>query len=472
MDPLPEIEPKQVEKSEFISKVSEFLPSLKLATCDSHFAEYSRKKIQEVSKILEDSLYCVQLGGSLPSEAKVVISASSQTTIKRYFISSSSMSNEKAEIYQSISEGNYDTEKANPQHQSDSQTLQPGLFPPRNDFEKTLSTTNSSLEVNNICQDYHSNIQIFPAYTTTAKAKSPIEEPFIQPRSTKNSKEKPNCNFNMVDNNPPTSKVMQSPQHLPQSGLFNPLHSDHFEEKISHYQPLCVSSWKKCHVNVENLVREQVQQILQMPFSTKLPKGIHFQSIGSISMTKWLVDLDKYDIFSPKKNDAEAWNVPLFTSDSTMSMEKNSQITPTPLCPLHKKQFWENLILESISVAAQDLMQPEKFEISDSTEDDPLLFQQLSLEFLVSCLSTRSSHSAQIANTLHEKEENWAINYGMNIFIFFNESILHLMISYILILAHSKILPVNIPDGFVLIHKKSKEHLETFIRATIKTRIS
>ncbi|MBW0504594.1 hypothetical protein O181_044309 [Austropuccinia psidii MF-1] len=86
----------------------------------------------------------------------------------------------------------------------------------------------------------------------------------------------------MVDNNPPTSKVMQTinenpstsqkKKNLPQSGLFNPLHSDHFEETISHYQPLCVSSWKKCHVDVENLVRERVQQLFQMPFSTKLPK--------------------------------------------------------------------------------------------------------------------------------------------------------------------------------------------------------
>ncbi|MBW0475746.1 hypothetical protein O181_015461 [Austropuccinia psidii MF-1] len=76
-------------------------------------------------------------------------------------------------------EGNYDTEKANPQHQSDSQRLEPVLFPPQNDFEKTLSTTNSSPEVNNISQDHHSKIKGFPAYTTRTRAKSQIEEPFI-----------------------------------------------------------------------------------------------------------------------------------------------------------------------------------------------------------------------------------------------------------------------------------------------------
>ena len=59
MDPLLKIEPKQAEKSEFISKISKFLPSLKLATCDTQFPEYARKKIQEVSKILEDDLYCM-----------------------------------------------------------------------------------------------------------------------------------------------------------------------------------------------------------------------------------------------------------------------------------------------------------------------------------------------------------------------------------------------------------------------------
>ncbi|MBW0548522.1 hypothetical protein O181_088237 [Austropuccinia psidii MF-1] len=70
---------------------------------------------------------------------------------------------------------------------------------------------------------------------------------------------------------------------------------------------------------------------------------------------------------------------------------------------LQIKQFLDNLILASISVSAQDLIQPKKFEITKSTEDDPLLVQQLSLEFLVSCLSTGPSHSAQIENTLDEK---------------------------------------------------------------------
>ncbi|MBW0518052.1 hypothetical protein O181_057767 [Austropuccinia psidii MF-1] len=98
------------------------------------------------------------------------------------------------------------------------------------------------------------------------KAKSKIEEPLIQPRSTKNSEEKPNSNFILVENNPSTSKVIQTSNEepstsqkkkkLPQSVLFNPIHSDYFEEKISHYQPLSVSSWKKFQVNVETLVRE------------------------------------------------------------------------------------------------------------------------------------------------------------------------------------------------------------------------
>ncbi|MBW0556799.1 hypothetical protein O181_096514 [Austropuccinia psidii MF-1] len=151
----------------------------------------------------------VQLGGSLPPEAKVVILASSQTSIKRYFISSSSMSNKKAKIYQIIKEKNqeklecnYDTEKSHPQNQSDSQNLEPGLFQPQNDFEKALSMSNSSPEVNSISQNYQSNIQSFPASTMRKKAKSKIEEPLIQPTSTKHSKEKPNSNLILVYNNP------------------------------------------------------------------------------------------------------------------------------------------------------------------------------------------------------------------------------------------------------------------------------
>ncbi|MBW0485032.1 hypothetical protein O181_024747 [Austropuccinia psidii MF-1] len=136
------------------------------------------------------------------------------------------------------------------------------------------------------------------------KAKSKIEEPLIQPRSTKNSKERPNSNSILVDNNPLTSKVMQTSNKepstsqkknkLPQSGLFNPIHSHYFEEKLCHYQPLSVSSWKKFQVNSEALVREQLQEIPQRPFSTKLPfKGMNFKSIGSLSISKWLMDLDK-----------------------------------------------------------------------------------------------------------------------------------------------------------------------------------
>ncbi|MBW0585925.1 hypothetical protein O181_125640 [Austropuccinia psidii MF-1] len=98
------------------------------------------------------------------------------------------------------------------------------------------------------------------------KAKSKTEEHLIQPTSTKHSKEKPNSNLILVDNNPSTSKVMQASNEepsasqkkkkLPQSILLNPIHSDHFEEKISHYQPLSVSSWKKFQVNVEALARK------------------------------------------------------------------------------------------------------------------------------------------------------------------------------------------------------------------------
>ncbi|MBW0568897.1 hypothetical protein O181_108612 [Austropuccinia psidii MF-1] len=76
---------------------------------------------------------------------------------------------------------------------------------------------------------------------------------------------------------------------------------------------------------------------------------------------------------------------------------------------LQKKQFWANLIMESISFYAQDLIQPERFEIKKSTEDDPLLVQQPSLEFLVSYLSARPSHSAQIENILDENVENQPI---------------------------------------------------------------
>ncbi|MBW0591884.1 hypothetical protein O181_131599 [Austropuccinia psidii MF-1] len=72
---------------------------------------------------------------------------------------------------------------------------------------------------------------------------------------------------------------------------------------------------------------------------------------------------------------------------------------------LQKKKLWANLILESITVSAQDLIQPEKFKITKSTEDDPLLVPSLSLEFLVSCLSTRPSHSAQIENTLDDRRK-------------------------------------------------------------------
>ncbi|MBW0544156.1 hypothetical protein O181_083871, partial [Austropuccinia psidii MF-1] len=85
----------------------------------------------------------------------------------------------------------------------------------------------------------------------------------------------------------------QKKKNIPQSRLFNPIHSDPFEEKISHSQLLSVSSRKKCQVNLENLVRELFQEFPQRPFSTKLLKGIHSQSIGSLSITKWLVDLDK-----------------------------------------------------------------------------------------------------------------------------------------------------------------------------------
>ncbi|MBW0556357.1 hypothetical protein O181_096072 [Austropuccinia psidii MF-1] len=304
------------------------------------------------------------------------------------------MSNKKAKIYQSVKEKNqeklecnYDTEKSHPQNQSDSQNLKPGLFQPQNDFEKALST-------------FHHE----------KKAKSKIEEPLIQPTSTKHSKEKPNSNFILVDNNPSTSKVMQTSNEepstsqkkkkLPQYGLFDPIHSDHFEEKISHYQPLSVSSWKKFQVNVEAPVREQFQENPQRPFSTKLPKGIHFQSIGSLSITKWLVDLDKSD----PSNDPEACNVPIFTLDSTIltpnipkSHQPLFQLAQSLFVPnLQKKQFWANLILESISVSSQDLIQPEKLEITESTEADPLIVKQLSLELLVSCLITRPSHSAQI----------------------------------------------------------------------------
>ncbi|MBW0591354.1 hypothetical protein O181_131069 [Austropuccinia psidii MF-1] len=162
-------------------------------------------------------------------------------------------------MYQSINKKNqeklehkHDTEKSHPQNQSDSQNLEPGLFQPQNCFEKSLSTSNSSPEVNSISPNDQSNIQSFPASTMTKEEKSKIEEPLMQPTSTKHSKEKSKSNFMLVDNNPSTSKVIQtsneepSPSHkkkkLPQSGLFNPFHSDHFEEKISHYQPLSVSS--------------------------------------------------------------------------------------------------------------------------------------------------------------------------------------------------------------------------------------
>ncbi|MBW0554332.1 hypothetical protein O181_094047 [Austropuccinia psidii MF-1] len=80
------------------------------------------------------------------------------------------------------------------------------------------------------------------------KAQSKIEEPLIQPRCTKNSKEKPNSNLILVDNNPSTSKVIQTSNEepstsqkkkkLPQSGLFNPITQITLKKKsaiISHF---------------------------------------------------------------------------------------------------------------------------------------------------------------------------------------------------------------------------------------------
>ncbi|MBW0477919.1 hypothetical protein O181_017634 [Austropuccinia psidii MF-1] len=181
-------------------------------------------------------------------------------------------------------------------------------------------------------------------------------------------------------------------------------------------------------------------------------------------------------MFSPKKtdpfNDHEAWNVPLFTPDPTISIKKVLkshqplfQFTQALYVPtLHKKQFWENLILESISVSSKDFIQPEKFKIINSTEDDPLLAQQLSLAFLVYCLRKQPSYTAQ----KDQKDEIKPINNGIKILISLKYSIIHIIISYNLILAHSKFLPVNISDVFVLTHQKSKHPLKTLLELQYK----
>ncbi|MBW0495660.1 hypothetical protein O181_035375 [Austropuccinia psidii MF-1] len=102
------------------------------------------------------------------------------------------------------------------------------------------------------------------------------------------------------------------------------------------------------------------------------------------------------------------------------------------------KHFWENVMFESISLVSYNVITPKPYVASTSNSTDPLGLKQREVEYLASCLSESKQRATQLSIGGGGAENEISTKLHKNIEDLM-DTVIHLMIAYNMVLAHTKV---------------------------------
>ncbi|MBW0492047.1 hypothetical protein O181_031762 [Austropuccinia psidii MF-1] len=101
------------------------------------------------------------------------------------------------------------------------------------------------------------------------------------------------------------------------------------------------------------------------------------------------------------------------------------------------KHFWANVVFESISLVSYNVIAPKPYVPPTSNSTDPVGLKQGTVEYLASCLSKAKQRATQLGNE-GGGADNEILTKPHKSLEDLMDTVIHLMISYNMVHAHTK----------------------------------
>ncbi|MBW0493214.1 hypothetical protein O181_032929 [Austropuccinia psidii MF-1] len=102
------------------------------------------------------------------------------------------------------------------------------------------------------------------------------------------------------------------------------------------------------------------------------------------------------------------------------------------------KHFWENVIVESISLVSYNVISPKPYVAPTSNSTNPLGLEQEAVEYLASCVSKPKQRATQLSIEGGGADHEILTKPHKNLEDLM-DTVIHLMIAYNMVLAQTKV---------------------------------
>ncbi|MBW0484382.1 hypothetical protein O181_024097 [Austropuccinia psidii MF-1] len=247
-------------------------------------------------------------------------------------------------------------------------------------------------------------------------------------------------------------------------GIFLSLMED-FGDILNYHSNIPQQSWKRGLDNINRIYKNQWDNLPTKDPHTFLPVGIKVISDQELKMLAWLEDLEMAGLAFFKPTETEAffdnniWNLKLMKESAKppdnipMSEHSFFKMVQSLLYPANPvKHFWENVMFESISLISYNVIAPKPYVELTSNSTNPLGLKQGAVEYLAYCLSKSKQRATQLSIE-GGRADNEISTKSHKILEDLMDTVIHLMIAYNMVRAHTKV-KVNGIKGKLMSSKK------------------
>ncbi|MBW0494486.1 hypothetical protein O181_034201 [Austropuccinia psidii MF-1] len=298
--------------------------------------------------------------------------------------------------------------------------------------------------------------------------------PPVSPRNIQAFQERETIKHNTMGRD--MTDIFPDPEPRSTSANFQGIFLSRMEECagiLNYHSNITQQKWKRGLENIKSIYKNQWDNLPTKDAHTFLPIGIKVISNQELKMLAWLEDLEMagLDFFKPTETEAffdhNIWNLTLMKESaeppdnlpkSEHSFFKMVQSLVYPTKPVN--HFWANFIFESISSVSYDVIAPKPYVAPTSNLADPYGLKRGAVEYLASCLSKSKQCETQLSIEGGGADNEISTKLHKNLKDLM-DTVIHLMIAYNMVCAHTKVKFNGIKDK--LTNSKKNEAIKELL---------
>ncbi|MBW0522139.1 hypothetical protein O181_061854 [Austropuccinia psidii MF-1] len=228
-------------------------------------------------------------------------------------------------------------------------------------------------------------------------------------------------------------------------------HIEEFQYILNYHSNIPQESWKRGLDNIISIYKYQWDNLPTNDADIFLPIGIKVIGNKELKMSACLEELEIAGLDFFKTTETEAffnnniWNLKLMKesakppdnlpkSEQSLFKMVQSLIYPSNLIT----HFWANVMFESISLISYNVIAPKPYVAPTSNSTNPLGLEQGAVEYLASCLSKLEQYATQLSIEGGRADNEILTKPHKNLEDLM-DTVIHLMIAYNMVCAHTKI---------------------------------